>query len=97
MNPPAPLVNAAPQLSPPLRGGVDEARAQWIATFSRDRADLGPAHAAQTVADDIDRYGPQATPRGTEYDVPETDLVHRRHLEERAPARSRSPARGVER
>ncbi len=38
---------------------VDEARAQWIATFSRDRADLGPAHAAQTVADDIDRYGPQ--------------------------------------
>ncbi len=77
---------------------IDEARAQWIATFSRDRADLGPAHAAQTVADDIDRYGPQATPRGTEYDVaPETGLIRRRHLEERAPTRTTSPARGVDR
>jgi len=38
---------------------ADEARAQWIATFSRDRADLGPAHAAQRVVDDLDRYGPQ--------------------------------------
>ena len=40
---------------------LDDARAQWIATFSRDRADLGPAHAATTAAEDIDRYGP--TPR----------------------------------
>ena len=40
---------------------LDAARAQWIATFSRDRADLGPAHAATTAAGDIDRYGP--TPR----------------------------------
>ncbi len=38
---------------------LDDARAQWIATFSRDRADLGPSHAAQVAADDIDRYGPQ--------------------------------------
>ena len=39
---------------------VEDARAQWIAVFSRDRADLGPAHAAKRAADDIDRYGPSA-------------------------------------
>ena len=43
---------------------VDDARSQWVAVFSRDRADLGPRHAAQRAADDIDRYGPRA-PRGT--------------------------------
>ncbi len=36
---------------------VEEARDQWVATFSRDRADLGPAHAARRAAEDIDRYG----------------------------------------
>ena len=40
---------------------LEEARAQWIDVFSRDRADLGPGHAAQTAAEDIERYGPQAT------------------------------------
>ena len=38
---------------------IDDARHQWIDVFSRDRADLGPAHAAARAADDIDRYGPQ--------------------------------------
>jgi exodeoxyribonuclease V alpha subunit len=33
-----------------VAGSVDDARAQWISTFSRDRADLGPAHAARLVA-----------------------------------------------
>ncbi len=42
---------------------LEDARAQWIDVFSRDRADLGPTHAAQTAAEDIDRYGPQAPPR----------------------------------
>ena len=42
---------------------VDDARAQWVEVFSRDRADLGPRHAAQRAADDIDRYGPKARPR----------------------------------
>ena len=41
---------------------LDDARAQWIEVFSRDRADLGPGHAAQTAADDIDRYGPKHAP-----------------------------------
>ncbi|WP_207210507.1 MobF family relaxase [Nocardioides zhouii] len=41
---------------------VDDARSQWVEVFSRDRADLGPRHAAQRAADDIERYGPNAQP-----------------------------------
>jgi exodeoxyribonuclease V alpha subunit len=33
-----------------------KAREQWIAAFSRDRADLGPAHAAQLAAAEAARY-----------------------------------------
>ena len=43
-----------------VAGSVADARAHWIEVFARDRADLGPAHAARVAADDIDRYGPQA-------------------------------------
>lgn len=39
---------------------VDEARRQWIHVFSRDRADLGPAHLQRLALDAIDRYGPTA-------------------------------------
>jgi ATP-dependent exoDNAse (exonuclease V) alpha subunit len=39
---------------------VDDARQQWIAAFSRDRADLGPAHARRQAIEAIDRYGPAA-------------------------------------
>lgn len=39
---------------------VDDARSQWVDVFSRDRADLGPRHAAGRAAEDIDRYGPNA-------------------------------------
>ena len=42
---------------------VDDARSQWVDVFNRDRADLGPRHAAERAADDIDRYGPNAPPR----------------------------------
>lgn len=42
---------------------VDEARQQWIDTFSRDRADLGPAHARRQAIDAIDRYGTAARRR----------------------------------
>ncbi len=45
---------------------IDDARSQWIDVFSRHRADLGPSHAAQRAADDIDRYGPSAPPASTE-------------------------------
>lgn len=47
---------------------IQEARAHWVAVFSRDRADLGPDHAAHTAVDDIDRYGPQAPSPVTEID-----------------------------
>lgn len=42
---------------------VDEARQQWVEVFGRDRADLGPAHAAQQAAEEIDRYGPRVPAR----------------------------------
>lgn len=41
---------------------IDDARAQWVDVFNRDRADLGPGHAAERAADEIDRYGPNAQP-----------------------------------
>ena len=41
---------------------IGDARSQWVDVFNRDRADLGPRHAAQRAADDIDRYGPNAQP-----------------------------------
>jgi exodeoxyribonuclease V alpha subunit len=46
---------------------LEDARKQWVDVFSRDRADLGPAHARQLAIDAIDRYGAAAvappTPR----------------------------------
>ena len=38
---------------------LDDARQLWVETFSRDRADLGPGHAAMRAAEDLDRYAPQ--------------------------------------
>src|SRR3712207_3824711 len=35
---------------------LPEAREQWIAVFGRDRADLGPAHAAELAAAEAARY-----------------------------------------
>ena len=35
-----------------------DARQSWVETFSRDRADLGPAHAAMRAAEDLERYAP---------------------------------------
>ncbi len=40
---------------------VAEAREQWVAVFARDRADLGPAHAAEQAAAEAARYA-QARP-----------------------------------
>lgn len=36
----------------------EDAKRQWIEVFTRDRADLGPAHARRQAVDAIDRYGP---------------------------------------
>lgn len=35
---------------------LDDARRQWVETFARDRADLGPAHAAQRAAEESAKY-----------------------------------------
>ena len=48
---------------------IDDARKQWVDVFSRDRADLGPAHARGQAIDAIDRYGP-AVPRAYGATVP---------------------------
>ena len=37
---------------------LDDARHQWVETFGRDRADLGPGHAARRAAEDLERYAP---------------------------------------
>lgn len=42
---------------------VEDARKQWCDVFARDRADLGPAHARESAAEAIDRYGPNAPRR----------------------------------
>jgi thymidine kinase len=39
-----------------VAGSVADARAQWISTFSRDRADLGPVHAARLAASEAATY-----------------------------------------
>ncbi len=41
---------------------LHDARTQWVDTFTRDRADLGPTHATARALDDINRYGPQPPP-----------------------------------
>lgn len=71
---------------------LDEARAQWIEVFGRDRADLGPAHAAERALDAIDRFGTQPPPAGlgTE-DTPPS----RRHPEPLAPPAPAVPPRGI--
>ncbi|HZJ40578.1 MAG TPA: AAA family ATPase, partial [Demequina sp.] len=37
---------------------LDDARKLWNDTLGRDRADLGPGHAAQRAAEDVERYAP---------------------------------------
>lgn len=39
---------------------VGDARTQWVDTFSRDRADLGPTHARESALETIERFGPSA-------------------------------------
>ncbi len=42
---------------------IEDAKRQWIGVFSRDRTDLGPAHARRQAIDAIDRYGPNGRRR----------------------------------
>ena len=63
---------------------LEDAMRQWIDVFSRDRADLGPAHARRQAIDAIDRYGPD----GRHRPAPTAPL-----RPSPAPSPSRSPAR----
>ncbi|WP_375483525.1 MobF family relaxase [uncultured Jatrophihabitans sp.] len=47
---------------------LDDAREQWLAVFARDRADLGPAHAAELAAAEAARY---AEPRPLDHVIAE--------------------------
>lgn len=44
----------------------EDARRQWEQVFARDRADLGPAAAADRAAEDVERYGTQQPTRPLE-------------------------------
>jgi hypothetical protein len=85
---------------------LEEARRQWIDVFGRDRADLGPTHAARLAADAVDRYGPTVAtgptgsgPRARRLSPAELErrdaARRRRNLElvPERPASSRSPDR----
>ncbi len=74
-----------------VAGTLNEAKQQWIDVFSRDRADLGPAHAALSAAEDIDRYGPNIPVRRRSVDPPTRRPDH--DLTYRPPAAS--PSRGI--
>ncbi|HEY3530748.1 MAG TPA: MobF family relaxase [Nocardioides sp.] len=50
---------------------VEDARRQWVETFARDRADLGPAHARRQAIEAVDRYGPQQRRRPAQEPVGE--------------------------
>jgi len=58
---------------------VEGARRQWVAVFGRDRADLGPSHAAGMATEAIERYGPMQRP-------------YVRRVRHPAPPRQRPPA-----
>jgi hypothetical protein len=75
---------------------LEEARSQWVDVFSRDRADLGPRHAAQTAREDLDRYGPQVPPRASELDIRTPQRGARRPPEpfRASPVSDRSPGVG---
>jgi conjugative relaxase-like TrwC/TraI family protein len=45
-----------------LAESIEQARHLWIDVFGRDRADLGPTHAAKLAAEAVERYGPTARP-----------------------------------
>ena len=71
---------------------LDDARHQWALVFSRDRADLGPAHAARLAAEEAAKYEPYDYPRQPDRRKDPTP-VSRRHSEP-PPSYSRPSAGG---
>lgn len=75
-----------------VAGSVAEARQHWVEVFSRDRADLGPGHAATRVDEDIERYGAEAL--GAASSEPAV-LAGRQRLADRLPVGPPSPRPGI--
>ncbi len=69
----------------------DAARTQWIEVFTRDRADLGPAHAARAAANDMERYGPLAAHRSIGPVIPTPHRGPRRPPKPIPATQSRTP------
>lgn len=77
---------------------VEDAREQWAGVFSRNRADLGPGHAATRVDEDIERYGTRALAHSESLQAAAlTDgLAERpRRLEERQPLSTPPRGQGI--
>jgi len=58
---------------------LDDARQQWVVAFARNRADLGPAHAATLAAEEASKYQPYVAPREQQPNVPSAAERDRRH------------------
>ena len=71
---------------------LDDARQQWTAVFSRDRADLGPAHAAGLAAEEAAKYEPYIPPRKAAKRDNPTPVTRRKP--EPVPTFSRGPRSG---
>nr|WP_240619415.1 MobF family relaxase [Blastococcus sp. TF02-8] len=78
---------------------VAEARALWIAVFGRDRADLGPGHAAELAAHEAarDRQDPSRdrTAAARPRPAPPVPSVPRPEAERRGPSLARGVAPGI--
>ena len=72
---------------------LDDARRQWIDVFSRDRADLGPGHAAALAADEVERFGPVAPRRSASLQTAMLGAGARRP--EPRPTVAPQPGRGI--
>jgi exodeoxyribonuclease V alpha subunit len=58
---------------------LNDARQQWVLTFARNRADLGPAHAAKLAAEEAAKYEPYVAPRERQPSEPSAAERARRH------------------
>jgi thymidine kinase len=75
---------------------IDQAREQWIITFSHDRADLGPAHAAQLAAAEAQRYPPHRPLQEALAELHHTWTVEQNCLDQLASdRRHRNQLRGI--
>ncbi len=77
---------------------LDDARHQWAAVFSRDRADLGPAHAADLAAEEAGKYESHDNSRYDrarhDHEREEAEALERRRRMTQPSVYSRPPSSG---